>query len=218
MSNLVLVKARKGEVLDLSKTVPGTHMFRVGLGWNINTDSAIKDDIDIDVVAIKTDLAGKGAKDNDVFFYNNVDGAGGKSDIVYDGLNTKAEIFAKAESIAGSSVVAITKDNRTGEGDGDDETLFVNDKKLSDNEKVTIAVNIYEAGSRRQNFGMVSGAYVTLYDESGAAAINFDLGEDYSIETGVLVAEIYRKDGVAKFKALGKGFTGDLNELMAQFS
>lgn len=217
MGQLVLVKASKGQVLDLTKTVPGTTMFKVGLGWNVNTDSSIKDDIDIDVVAIKTDLSSKGAVDAGVFFYNNVDGAGGTSETVYAGLTIKEDIFKKAESIAGSSVVAISKDNRTGEGDGDDETLYINTSLLSDNDKITIAVNIYEASTRRQNFGMVKGAYVTLYDNTGAAAITYDLGEDFSIETGVIVAEIYRKDGVPKFKALGNGFSGDLNDLMTQF-
>lgn len=217
MTALVLVKAQKGQVLDLSKTIPGTTMFRVGLGWNVKTDSSMKDDVDIDVMAILTDLSGKGATDAGVFFYNNVDGKGTNNSVAYNGLSTNTEIFKKAEEIAASSVVAITKDNLTGEGDGDDETLFINGLLLNDNQKVTIAVNIYEANTRRQNFGMVSGAYVTLYDDSNVAALTYDLGEDFSIETGVLVAEIYKKDGVLKFKALGVGFSGDLNDLMTKF-
>jgi len=217
MEALVLVKATKGQVLDLSKTIPGTHMFQVGLGWNVNSDSSMRDDIDIDVFAIKSNLDGKGAKTNDVFYYNNIDGKGTNNGSAYSGMSSNEKIFAKAKEIASTSVVAITKDNLTGEGDGDDETLFVNDKLLADGEKITIAVNIYQAETRRQKFGMVSGAYVTLYDETGSAAITFDLGEDYSVETGVLVAEIYRKDGIVKFKAIGKGFTGNINDLMTQF-
>lgn len=218
MSSLVLAKtqAQKGQIIDLSKDIAGQDVFRVGVGWKPKTDSSIPDDIDIDLVAIRSKIDGTGATEADLFYYHNIDGNGTISDKFYAGLSQQ-EIFAKAAELAKSCMVVITKDNRDGEGEGDDESLFTNKSLIPDGYKVSVALSIHEADTRGQVFGMVEGLHLTLYGADGTAEINFDM-DDFSIETGVVVAEFYSKNGADKFKAVGKGFTGDLNQLLSKFA
>ena len=79
-------------------------------------------------------------------------------------------------------------------------------------------MTIYEAEERRQNFGQVSNAFIRVVDEaSGTELIRYDLGEDFSIETAVVVGELYRHSGEWKFNAIGSGFQGGLHALCLNF-
>ena len=81
-------------------------------------------------------------------------------------------------------------------------------------EKVDFTVTIYDADSRRQNFGQVSNAFVRILDDAtGTEIIRYDLEEDFSIETAVVVGELYRHSGEWKFNAIGSGYQGGLAAL-----
>ena len=110
-------------------------------------------------------------------------------------------------------------DNLTGDGDGDDEQIFVDLSKIPANiEKVAFTVTIYDAESRRQNFGQVSNAFIRIVDDAtGTELIRYDLGEDFSIETAVVVGELYRHNGEWKFNAIGSGFQGGLAALCGHY-
>ena len=110
-------------------------------------------------------------------------------------------------------------DNLTGAGDGDDEQIQVDLTKIPANvEKVAFTVTIYDAEVRRQNFGQVSNAFIHIIDEAtGTELIRYDLGEDFSIETAVVVGELYRHGGEWKFNAIGSGFQGGLAALCAHY-
>jgi tellurium resistance protein TerD len=110
-------------------------------------------------------------------------------------------------------------DNLTGEGDGDDEQIQVDLSKIPANiEKVAFTVTIYNADQRRQNFGQVSNAFIRIVDEaSNTELIRYDLGEDFSIETAVVVGELYRHNGEWKFNAIGSGFQGGLKALCGYY-
>lgn len=210
-----MVNLKKGGNLSLSKVSTST-TFRVGMGWDKNTDSTIKEAIDIDVVGLIVDENNRNLVDWEVRFYNNIDGTGLTSSDFYKNLSL-ADAFEEAKKLSEKSVIVCSKDNQDGEGDGDDETLFFNSLLLPNDKKVVIALNIYEASSRNQLFGMVKNAYCSVYDSSGNVITKYDLGEDFSLETGVVVGEFYRNNGEVKFKALGTGFEGDLNELISRF-
>ena len=47
--------------------------------------------------------------------------------------------------------------------------------------------------------------------------LRYDLGEDFSIETAVVVWEIYKNNGEWKFSAVGAGFEGGLEALCKQY-
>ena len=110
-------------------------------------------------------------------------------------------------------------DNLTGEGDGDDEQIKVILAAVPASvDKISFTVTIYEAESRKQNFGLVSNAYIRIVDEtSNAELIRYDLGEDFSVETAVVVGELYRNNGEWKFNAIGSGFQGGLKALCQNY-
>ena len=110
-------------------------------------------------------------------------------------------------------------DNLTGAGEGDDEQIFVDLTKIPSNvSKVAFTVTIYEAEERGQNFGQVSNSFIRIVDEStGREVIHYDLGEDFSIETAVVVGELYKHNGEWKFNAIGSGFQGGLAALCGHY-
>ena len=88
----------------------------------------------------------------------------------------------------------------------------------SDYTNLSVAVTIYDADNRLQNFGMVNNAYVRVADEeTGEELIRYDLSEDFSTETAIVVAEIYKKNEEWKFKAVGSGYNGGLAALCRQY-
>lgn len=162
----------------------------VGLGWDVNRyDGGGQFDLDAAAFMLKAD--GKVRSDADFIFYNNKNGQG----------------------------VTHTGDNRTGEGDGDDEQIVVDLTQVpADVEKIAFTVTIDQAETRSQNFGMVENSFIHIIDQnSGVELIRYDLGEDYSIETAVVVGELYRNNGEWKFNAIGSGFQGGLKALCNNF-
>ena len=169
---------KKGQKVDLTKSNPGLKKITVGLGWDVNRYDGPEFDLDASAFL----LAGNGrvSSDGDFVFYNNATHASGS--VVYGG------------------------DNRTGEGEGDDEQIAVDLSLVPGNiERIAFTVTINEAAERRQNFGQVSNAYVRIIDEAtGQELVRYDLEEDFSIETAVVVGELYRHSGEWKFNAIGQ--------------
>ena len=112
-----------------------------------------------------------------------------------------------------------TGDNLTGDGDGDDEVIEVNLEKVpNDVQKIVITVTIHEADRREQNFGQVDNAFVRIVDaKSNIEAIRYDLTEDYSVETALIMAEIYKKNGEWRVNAVGAGYQGGLQALLDRY-
>ena len=118
-----------------------------------------------------------------------------------------------------SAAVKHMGDNLTGDGDGDDEQITIELDKIPANiEKIAFTVTIYDADARKQNFGQVSNAFIRIVDaDTNTELIRYDLGEDFSIETAVVVGELYRNAGEWKFNAIGSGFQGGLAALCGHF-
>lgn len=186
------VNLTKGQKVDLTKTNPGLTKIIVGLGWDVNKYDG-GSDFDLDAAAFLAGDNGKVANDADFIFYGNKKHASGS--------------------------VIHTGDNLTGEGEGDDEQLKVDLSKVpAEITKIDFTVTIYDADTRHQNFGQVSNAYIRVVNETtGEELIHYDLGEDYSIETAVIVGELYRNNGEWKFNAIGSGFQGGLAALCGNF-
>ena len=119
-----------------------------------------------------------------------------------------------------SGAVKHMGDNLTGAGEGDDEQIMVELEQIPSNiDKIAFTVTIYDAEKRKQNFGQVSNAFIRLVNmDNDEEIIRYDLGEDFSIETAVVVGEIYRfRGGEWKFNAIGSGFQGGLQALCAHY-
>ncbi|MEK5161571.1 TerD family protein [Paenibacillus sp. FSL R5-0527] len=186
------VNLSKGQKVDLTKSNPGLVKIIVGLGWDTNKYDGGKE-FDLDASAFCLNETGKVNSDADFMFYNNP--ANGNNSIVLSG------------------------DNRTGEGAGDDETIKIDLANVpADISKIAFCITIHEAQERNQNFGQVANSYVRVVNEAtGEELIRYDLGEDYSVETAVVVGELYRHGAEWKFSAVGSGFKDGLAGLCRDF-
>lgn len=185
------INLTKGEKVNLSKTVPSMNKIIAGLGWNTGDNSSYSRNFDLDVSVFLLGENGKATEDRDLIFYNNLSNKG----VTHKG------------------------DNRTGAGDGDDEQVEVILNTVPENiHKIVFTVTIHEAEARRQNFGQVNNAYIRLVDQdTNNEVLKYDLSEDFSVETSLIVGEIYRNSGDWKFNAVGTGIQGDLGTLCTQF-
>lgn len=186
------INLSKGQKVDLTKSNPGLSKVVVGLGWDTNKYDGGQD-FDLDSSVFLLDASGKVASEADFVFYNNTVGAGG--------------------------AVEHTGDNKTGEGEGDDEAVNIDLSAIpAAIEKVSFAITIHDAEARGQNFGQVSNSYVRIVNAgSNEELIRYDLGEDFSIETAIVVGELYRHNSEWKFNAIGSGYQGGLGSLIKDF-
>jgi tellurium resistance protein TerD len=186
------ISLSKGQKVDLTKTNPGLTKVVVGLGWDTNKYDG-GNDFDLDSSVFLLGENGKVTSENDFVFYNNQRGANG--------------------------AVVHTGDNRTGAGDGDDEQVNIDLAGIPANiQRVAFTITIHEADKRNQNFGQVSNAYARIFNEAtGEELIRYDLGEDFSIETALVVGELYRHNAEWKFSAIGSGYQGGLAALATDF-
>lgn len=176
------VSLSKGGNVSLSKATPTMKNVLVGLGWDARSTDG--QDFDLDASVFLLAANGKVRSDADFIFYNNLRSADGS--------------------------VVHTGDNRTGEGDGDDEALKIKlDMIPNDVDKVIFVVTIHDAQARRQSFGQVSGAFIRLVnDDNQIEVARYDLTEDASTETAMLFGELYRHNAEWKFRAVGQGYAG----------
>ncbi|MDE6024273.1 MAG: TerD family protein [Lachnospiraceae bacterium] len=188
------INLQKGQRVSLDNSL---QMVMVGLGWDTNKyDGGF--DFDLDASAFMLGANGKIQQETDFVFYNNANGR--------------------------NNAIKHMGDNLTGVGDGDDEVIIIDFSKIpADIEKIAICVTIHEAIERRQNFGQVSNAYVRVakianeFDSMGEDQLRFDLEEEFSIETGLVVCEIYRKNGEWKFNAVAAGYQGGLETMLNMY-
>jgi len=118
-----------------------------------------------------------------------------------------------------SGALIYSGDNQTGAGSGDDETMTVELNKIPSNiEKISFAATIYDAENRLQNFGMVDNSYIRAYNaDTNEELFKYELNEDFSLETGIIAGELYRKNGEWKFNAVGSGYQGGLATIARNF-
>jgi tellurium resistance protein TerD len=181
------ISLQKGGNVNLSKTDPNLKQVLLGLGWDARSTDGVDFDLDASIFMVTEN--GRVRSDNDFIFYGQL------------------------RSPCGS--IEHTGDNRTGAGDGDDEALKIKLAQIpAAITRLVVAVTIHEAQARKQNFGMVHGAFIRLVNiETNVEIARFDLSEDYSTETAMIFGEVYRYGGEWKFKAVGQGYAGGLRAL-----
>lgn len=189
--SVVVPNLTKGERISLTKDNPNLDKIHVGLGWDVNQFGTGDYDLDASVF-----MVGVNDKIQDVrhfVFFNNLQSPEG--------------------------AVRHTGDNRTGFGDGDDEVIKVQLSKIPASvQKLIFVVTIYEAKLRGQNFGQVENAFIRIVDEeTGRELVRYDLTEDYSSATAIVVAEIYRHGNEWKFKAVGEGLQEEIDGLCRRY-
>ena len=181
------ISLKKGGNISLAKADPTLNKVLIGLGWDARSTDGAK--FDLDATAFLLNANNKVRSNQDIIYYGQL------------------------SSVDGS--VVHTGDNRTGDGDGDDESIIIDLNKIPHAiEKIIIAVTIHDADIKRQNFGQVDNAFIRVVnDDTQNEVIRFDLNEDYSTETALTFGELYRLKGEWKFRAVGQGYSGGLHAL-----
>lgn len=182
----------KGGRVDLSKEAPSLVRVGVALGWDINdTDTGYDFDLDVSIFMLNSN---KKLPANEYFvFYNNLKSPDG--------------------------AVEHTGDNLTGEGEGDDETIFIDLSKVSPEiEEILFVVTIYEADQRGQNFGQVRNSFIRLYNrDTNEEILKYELEEDFSTETALEFGRLYKKNGSWRFQAVGMGYKTGLQAFVDKY-
>jgi tellurium resistance protein TerD len=185
------VSLSKGGNVSLTKEAPGMTRVVIGLGWDANSFTGSEFDLDAQAIMV----GANGKVPNDGFFV----------------------FFNQLKSPEGS--VEHTGDNRTGEGDGDDEVINVDLAAVpAEIEKVVFTVAIYDADTRKQSFGQVRNGFIRVVNaDSSAEVARYDLTEDASTETAMVFGELYRSGTDWKFRAVGQGYADGLRGIATDF-
>ena len=188
------INLQKGQKINLEKDGKALRSLMVGLGWdearqNVSGLKALfaskPASVDCDASVILCGPDGKIADPNDL-----------KGTLIYFG-NLRHS----------SGAIVHMGDNLTGGGDGDDEQIMIDLPKVPSNiDSMKFVVNIYDARTKNQHFGMIQNAFIRIVDtDTPSELCRFNLTDDYSGMTGLVVGEIYRKNGEWKFNAIGQG-------------
>lgn len=187
------INLNKGERINLSKEAPGLKNAGIGLGWDVNaTDTGAAFDLDASVFMLGTN--GKIPNDKYLIFYNNLESP--------------------------DSSVKHLGDSRTGEGQGDDETIQIELSKVDAAvQEIVFIVTIHEADTRKQNFGQVRNSFIRIYDSATEKQIaKYELDEDFSRETAIEFGRLYKKDGEWRFQAVGQGYNTGLQGFVDKYA
>ncbi len=190
------INLQKGQKIDLTKGGSGLRRVMVGLGWDEaqasggflgalfrNNNNNTSQSIDCDASVI---LCGSNGK------------------LVSNNINDCCVYFGNLRHSSGA--IVHQGDNLTGAGEGDDEQIMIDLPQIPSNiERLVFVVNIYDARVKNQHFGMIRNAFIRLVDmDKNNEICRFNLSEQYQNMTGLVVAEIYRRNGEWKFNAIGQ--------------
>ncbi|MGN0606920.1 MAG: TerD family protein [Oscillospiraceae bacterium] len=180
---------KKGQKTSLSKINPALNNIRVGLGWDVGSNTSYDLDSEIFLLGANEKVIG----DDWFVFYGQLTSPDGA--VVHHG------------------------DNKTGIGEGDDEIIDINLSQLNPQvEKIVFVVTINEAKENGYNFGQIKNAYIRIIDNSnGKELVRFDLSEYYKEVVSMVIGELYLKGGEWRFNPVGMGTGDDLEGLCIRY-
>lgn len=195
----------KGGKVNLTKEAGGTlNKLTVGLGWDAKRGEASGAEFDLDASALMLGSDGKVLSDDHLVFYGSR-----LRERVADG---STHFFSPEKS------VTHTGDNLTGDGDGDDEVILVDLAKVpTECTKIVLTVSIFEAATRKQNFGLIDNSYIRALGDNGQELAKYELDMEAALETVVTFGELVSRNGEWVFSANSAGFPGGFDGLLRQY-
>lgn len=211
-----VINLSKGQTIDLRKNAKGESVYdlssvTMGLGWDVRQKNngffgklfggGKEEEFDLDAIAFLIDSNGKVANLGRTAQVNGRQISLYEGDVIY---------FNSLKHPSGH--IWLTGDNRTGEGDGDDEQIIVKLDDLDEKyQKILFIVSIYQGRQNNQHFSMVENAFIRAVDAKGKEITKYSLSGDESLNgmCSMVFAEAYRKDGGWKFRAIGEPFQTD---------
>ncbi len=185
------LKLTKGMPLKLTKAINYDKEATIGLGWDISryTGSA---DFDLDLILFMCDENKRCISDEHFIWFRHLADKWG--------------------------AIRHTGDNRTGIGDGDDESAkIVFSKVPADVKHIVIAVTMFNGKENGQNFGLVDNAYIRLLDDKDVEKAKYELSErnDTADKYSMIFAEFSRiSDTEWQMIPVEKGYHKTLEELV----
>ncbi|OXS59165.1 tellurium resistance protein TerA [Cohnella sp. CIP 111063] len=181
------LKIIKGQKADVTKNTPISRVV-VGMGWGASAG------VELDFSVFVLQASGKVRSDQDLIFYSNPNGAGG-------------------------SIRILGQDKKSYGAQTDQEQVSIDLRSVPQElERIPFTLTIYEGDARRQNFSLVKDAYLRIIDEAtGNELLRYELGNQFPVETAIVVGELYRYNGEWKFNAVGSGYSGGLAALCGSF-
>ncbi|MDC8105191.1 TerD family protein [Chryseobacterium sp. PTM-20240506] len=208
------INLQKGQTIDLRKNNLGESVYdlsqvTIGLGWDVRKQGGFfgrlfsnEPEYDLDAVAFLLDKNGKVAD-----MGRTLHGHNGKQVVLYE-----SDVIYFNSMRHPSGHIWLTGDNRTGEGDGDDEQIIVKLDQLNERyQKIIFVVSIYQGRTNRQHFGMIDNAFIRAVDARGKEITKYSLSGDSSMNgmCSMVFAEAYRHHGDWKFRAIGDPYSTD---------
>lgn len=183
----ILNLSKATAVLDLTKAAPTLKRFRGILNWNVHplAKASLTEGFDLDVFALVLNSAHKITGGGDVVFFNNKSAHG----------------------------VTYPRDNRTGEGDDDEELIVDFAKVPADKHHIDVYVFINEAEKRKQNFGMIQGGVFQVTDADSNAVIQTYRLDQFKNETALMVGSLHRTGSGWSFEPVGSVSITDPNKV-----
>ena len=184
------IELSKGGRFNLSKEAPDLKKVAIGLGWQVSQNGQTYD-IDASVFMLGAD--GKVSHKKYFVFYNNL------------------------ESLDGS--LRHSGDNQTGEGNGDDETLYIDLTKVDPViQEIVFVVTIHEGQGKNQNFSQIKNAFIKIYNQENKRSLaRYNLREAFSQETALEFGRLYKKDNEWRFQAVGEGYNTGLQSFVDKY-
>lgn len=186
------INLKKGGSINLQKEKPGINSIIIGLGWDVS-DGASPFQFDCDASVFILGENGKLLTDDYFVFYNNLKSPDGA--VVHNG------------------------DNRTGAGDGDDETINVVLSNLNPQvSQIVFAITIDKAKERKQDFGMIKNSFARVYNaETGEVIFQYLLEEKFSGANALIIGRFYRSGSEWVFEAFDLAYQDGLDGLVEYY-
>jgi tellurium resistance protein TerD len=185
-----MISLEKKQPFNLSKAAPGLSQVKVGLSWDPTPDGRTAD---ADSSVFLLGPSGKIPSEGYFVFYNNLRSEDGS--VVHEG------------------------DNRTGAGDGDDETININLAAVSPSVVQIMVVITIHNKHEGFNFGNVLNSSARIYNQAtGSVMCEYRLGESFGNCDSLIMGRFYRNGSDWEFEALGQAFEGGLAATVALYA
>lgn len=184
------IQLTKGGRFNLSKEANDLKKVAFALGWQVS-QSGQSYDIDASVFMLG---AGSRISTDDYFvFYNNLKSPDGSVKHLGDGT--------------------------TGQGEGDDETIYIDLAKVNPAiQEMVFVVTIHEGQEKRQNFSQIKNAFIRLYNQETKSELAlYELKEAFSEETALEFGRLYKKNEEWRFQASGQGYKAGLQSFVDKY-
>jgi tellurium resistance protein TerD len=186
-------RAKVGDDINIIAIDPTLRKLHIGVGWDLNAYDATALDLDISVFLL--DKNGKTRVDEDFIFYNNLEVLNG--------------------------AVRHMGDNRTGAGEGDDETIFIDLTGVPfDIQKIVFVLSLYRGEEKDQRLGQVQKGFLRLANqETGIELLRYEIDKDLEDKaaTGMIVASINREGPKWHFTPIAEFIDGGLKAIATRY-